>query len=124
MRLNRGWIVSAVVLALTACASHTPTVRVPSTPSSVADTPRKPDTVADARRKRNVDVSGYRRVVNGDNEYYCKITRITGSRTQKIEICKTLREWEEIQSNTRDYINGVQSAPVEYCVKNSPNVAC
>jgi hypothetical protein len=93
---NKGFFILAAVSMLAACASNSPTTPAitasapPSTPA--ATTPARaitPAAAPSAKQKTNGPSSGYRRVVKGKEEYFCRREAMTGSRTQVVETCLT-----------------------------------
>jgi hypothetical protein len=77
MQITKGLLVVACASALAACASKPPA-------NSAAPAAANASTPAASPVPK-----GYRRVVKGGTEYFCRTQGVTGSHTVKNEICLT-----------------------------------
>ena len=93
-----GLLAVATAVMLSACASGPPAT---SKPAAVAATPTQANNIA----------VGYRRVMRGGQEYFCKKEPVTGSRTDTNETCLTQAQMDAAQKNTQDMLQRLQQNP-------------
>jgi len=88
----------ALATLLGACATAPPAT---SRPATAITTPTKANNIA----------VGYRRVMRGGEEYFCKKEPVTGSRTDTNETCLTQAQMDAAQKNTQDMLQRLQQNP-------------
>jgi len=94
-----GLLAGAAAALLGACASAPSAT--PKPVAAVAATPTKANNIA----------VGYRRVMRGGEEYFCKKEPVTGSRTDTNETCLTQAQMDAAQKNTQDMLQRLQQNP-------------
>ncbi len=92
MQITRGLLVVACASALAACASKPATNSTAPTATANAGTPA----VSPVPK-------GYRRVVKGGTEYFCRTQGVTGSHTLKHEVCLTQDELTAERNHTTTF---------------------
>lgn len=92
--------------AFAGCASQpqppSPPVAVKAVPSAA------PAAAGVAAEKKTSTYFGYKLTVVNGTEIYCRNDLITGSRTEKHQVCYTKTQLDDMQKNSQDYINSVQ----------------
>jgi len=79
-----------------------------TTSSNVAVTPQSSSSSTTEKKDEFKVPRGYRRVVRGGEERFCRSDPVPNSRVQKQEVCLTQTELEAEQRGTQDFIQGVQ----------------
>jgi invasion protein IalB len=91
MQITRGFLIAVCALALAACASK-PAANSAAPAAANAGTPAASPVP-----------KGYRRVVKGGTEYFCRTQGVTGSHTLKNEVCLTRDELAAERNHTTTF---------------------
>jgi hypothetical protein len=95
--------------ALCGCASAPPASPQPVAANVAPSVQINPAAAAgDAAQQKASIPYGYKRTVVNGTEIFCRNDLITGSRTERHQVCYTKKQLEDMQNNTQDYINSVQ----------------
>lgn len=101
-------------LAVAACASQVPrSSSGPDASHDVAASTAQKKAATPQKDKLGVPY-GYRRVVMNGLERFCRTDTVTGSRTQKEEVCLTREELQAQQDSSRDFMNNLSRQSGEY----------
>ena len=117
-----GFVVLVSTSALVACASQVPASstapaasQAPSTASQAAPAasqaaPAAGQEAAPAAASTTPFTvpAGYRHVIRGDQELFCRDETVTGSRAQKIGVCLTYEQLQAERDASRDLMQRVQ----------------
>jgi hypothetical protein len=101
--MNKNLLTLAIATVLGGCASAPPASSQSATKTGAA-------TAATPGHTNNIAV-GYRRVMRGGQEYFCKKEPVTGSRTDTNETCLTQAQMDAAQKNTQDMLQRLQQNP-------------
>lgn len=103
------WVTNLIILAgasaLAACASQAP---APSSAAAASPVTAAATTSAVAQTGKFKIPYGYKRVTMNGEDRYCRYDAVTGSRTEKVEVCLTLAELENQQNNTQQFMDQIQ----------------